>query len=57
MKKINKNLLDSFEKSKKEVLRRVAKNIKESQKDIGSASHSSHSSNPSGRTHSSSVTN
>ena len=57
MKKINKNLLESFENSKKAVLRRVAKNIKESQKDTGTASHSSHSSNPQGRTHSSSVSN
>ena len=56
MKKINKKLLEKFENSKKEVLKRVAKNIKEQQKDSGSASHTSHSSGA-GRTHSSYVSN
>ena len=56
MKKINKSLLEKFENSKKEVLKRVAKNIKEQQKDSGSASHTSHSSGAN-RTHSSYVSN
>jgi hypothetical protein len=58
-KKIGKNedLIAELEKSKRAVLKRVAENLKSQVDGNAGASHQSHSSNPQGRTHSSSISN
>ena len=53
---IDSETLSKLEETKKAVLERVAKNLKDqSQQGSVGAHHSSHSSNPKGRTHSSVV--
>ena len=56
-KKISPEIIDELEKSKRAVLERVAKNLKSQVDGDAGASHSPHSSNPKGRTHSSNVSN
>jgi hypothetical protein len=53
-KEIQTETIDQLEESKKAVLKRIAENLKNQKVDGNvTASHSSHSSGPNGRTHSS----